>query len=68
MAEQKSGGFCQQCNGQRVVFRKGTNHILHLLLSVFTLGLWLIVWIGVTVKFGGWRCSVCGSARVSSVR
>ena len=24
---------------------KGTNHILHLLLSVFTAGIWLIVWV-----------------------
>ena len=24
---------------------KPTNHVLHLLLSVFTLGLWLIVWL-----------------------
>jgi hypothetical protein len=28
------------------------NHVLHLLLTIFTLGLWAIVWIGV-VMFGG---------------
>jgi hypothetical protein len=31
-----------------------TNHILHLLLTVFTAGLWLPVWIGVAA-FGGGR-------------
>lgn len=62
MAEQKSSGFCKTCNRQVVVFRKGTNHILHLLLSLLTFGLWIIIWIGVSVKFGGWRCTQCGSS------
>ncbi len=68
MAEEKSGGFCAACNKQSVVFRKGTNHILHLILSILTGGLWLIVWIGSAIKFGGWRCAVCGSSQVSNVR
>lgn len=67
MAEDKRGGHCAQCGDRRVVFRKGTNHILHLLMSIITLGFWLIIWIGVAVKFGGWRCSTCGSSRVSNV-
>ena len=29
---------------------KGTNHILHLLLSIFTAGLWLIVWLLVAMN------------------
>ena len=67
MAEQKRSGFCKDCDKQVVVFRKGTNHILHLLLSIFTAGLWLIVWIGVAIKFGGWRCTQCGSTQVKGV-
>ena len=61
MAEDKSSGFCKHCNRQVVVFRKGTNHVLHLILTLITFGLWLIIWIGVGVKFGGWRCTTCGS-------
>lgn len=68
MAEQKRGGFCQHCNAQRVVFRKGTSHLLHLVLTVLTLGLWLLIWVGVSVKFGGWRCSTCGSSKISAIR
>lgn len=68
MAEEKKSGFCQQCNKQSVVFRKGTSHILHLLLTVLTAGLWLIVWIGSAIKFGGWRCTQCGSKQISNVR
>jgi hypothetical protein len=52
MADQKSGGMCADCGQRRVVFRKGTSHVLHLLLTILTGGLWLIVWIGVAVKFG----------------
>jgi hypothetical protein len=35
-----------------VVGRKPVNHILHLLLSVFTLGFWLIVWLVVAMTGG----------------
>ena len=68
MADDRKGGMCTDCRKRVVVFRKGTNHILHLILSVLTAGLWLIVWFGSAIKFGGWRCTECGSTRVSGVR
>lgn len=67
MAEDKKGGFCKLCEKRVVVFRKGTNHILHLVLSVITCGFWLIVWIGSSLKFGGWRCTECGSTKIGNV-
>jgi len=67
VAEEKRSGFCTNCNKQRVILRKGTNHILHLLLTLATLGLWLIVWVGSAVKFGGWRCTQCGCTEISDV-
>lgn len=67
MAEEKKSGLCKNCNKRVVVFRKGTNHILHLILTLVTFGVWLIVWFGVSVKFGGWRCVECGSTSVSKV-
>lgn len=67
MAEEKKSGFCKDCNKRVVVFRKGTNHILHLILSILTAGIWLIVWIGSAIKFGGWRCAECGSTKISQV-
>lgn len=30
--------------------RQGTNHVLHALLSVLTLGIWVLVWITVAVS------------------
>ena len=67
MAMQEKGGFCATCSKHVMVRRKGTSHLLHLVLSVFTFGLWIIVWILVSVKFGGWRCTQCGGTNVSQV-
>jgi hypothetical protein len=68
MSMEYKSGFCDQCGMQRKVERKGTNHILHLLLSIVTVGIWLIIWALTSVKFGGWRCVTCGSKKVSSIR
>ena len=42
MAQQEATGFCRNCNRQVMIRRKGTNHVLHLLLTLCTAGLWLI--------------------------
>lgn len=67
MSDQRKGGTCAQCGKRVVVFRKGTSHVLHLILSILTAGLWLIVWLGTAIKFGGWRCAECGSTNVNNV-
>ena len=35
-----------------VVSGKPVNHILHLLLSLFTVGIWVLVWIGLAISGG----------------
>jgi len=60
MVTDQKGGFCPYCQKHVVRWRKGTHHLLHLALTVLTGGLWLFIWIGVAIKFGGWRCSQCG--------
>ena len=67
MAHQERSGFCGICNKRVLVRRKGTNHVLHLILSILTAGLWVIVWIFASIKFGGWRCTQCGSTKISQV-
>jgi len=67
MALEYKSGFCKKCNQNRKVERPGTNHILHLLLTIFTAGFWLIIWILSSIRFGGWRCGACGSTKVSKV-
>lgn len=65
MAEQMRQGFCRECNKYTLVKRKGVNHILHLLLSIFTLSLWVLVWVFLAIfHVGGWRCQVCGSDQI----
>jgi len=60
MGFQEASGYCKRCRKAVLVRRPGTNHVLHLLLTIVTAGLWIIVWIGVGIKIGGWRCANCG--------
>lgn len=68
-------GWCDVC-GENVKLEKqvkDTNHILHLLLSVFTGGLWVPIWILAVFNFdtdpiNGATCSQCGSSRVTRTK
>ena len=62
MGIQHTQKFCDRCEDYVLAVRKGPNHILHLILSIITGGLWIIIWILVSLKIGGWRCPNCGSA------
>jgi hypothetical protein len=57
-----------QCAGCEAVMphtQPAPNHILHLLLTIFTAGLWLIVWIIIAMSGGGKAtCSKCGNKRL----
>lgn len=41
--------------------RQTPNHILHLLLSIVTAGLWLIVWALMILSVGRFKCPHCGT-------
>lgn len=53
--------FCMHCGQHRLVKAAGVNHILHLLLTVVTGGLWIIPWCILAMRAKKWRCSECGS-------
>ena len=56
-------GSCKVC-GRQSRFEKATpSHLVHFILTLVTLGTWLIVWIPVTLWCGlqGFRCATCGS-------
>ena len=61
MSYQESSGYCEYCQKQVLIRQKGINHIFHLLMTLITFGVWIIVWLGVSIKVGGWRCTHCGS-------
>ncbi len=52
--------FCPVCRKPTLWARPGTNHILHLLLTVLLCGFWLPVWLLASIRIGGWRCQTCG--------
>lgn len=53
--------FCPQCQKQTLWARPGTNHMLHLVMTLITLGFWLPIWLIACIRIGGWRCQSCGS-------
>jgi len=61
---QTATGFCKRCQRQVAIQRPGVNHVLHLLLTMFTLGLWFPLWMlfifAGSFGLGGWRCTTCG--------
>ena len=60
MSEEKKRRFCKDCESNVLAVRKGTNHLLHFFISVFTVGFWLPIWVLATIKIGGWKCPNCG--------
>jgi len=60
--------FCEDCNKNVRGTRKATNHILHLILTICTVGFWLIIWVLSAIKFGGWSCEQCAGTNLSKPR
>ena len=58
--------YCHTCNAARPFHKNTTNHLLHLLLSLVTLGVWIPVWIVIAFSspFRRYRCGRCGEARL----
>jgi hypothetical protein len=54
-----SSAYCPTCDQQRMHSGKQPNHILHLLLSCITFGIWLPVWLVLSVARKP-RCMQCG--------
>lgn len=59
---EQSAFDCPRCRTQVMASRKTTNHVLHLLLTMFTCGAWVIVWFLASLRCGGWRCTRCGES------
>ena len=64
MAFQETSRYCKQCEEQVLVRRKAVNHVLHLVLTVISGGMWLLVWGGCIVNNWlapkHWHCARCG--------
>lgn len=54
---------CKHCGRPTLHLVEKPNHILHLILSIVTLGAWLIVWLGVGLHTRDQDeiCTICGN-------
>lgn len=57
----RDGRWCPLCKRDVLAVGESPNHVLHLLLTLVTCGLWGIVWGLVAAgAIGGYRCGKCG--------
>jgi hypothetical protein len=62
MSQKQTSAYCPYCDRQTLAIGTKPNHLLHLVLSICTAGVWLVVWLLVAIgKIGGYRCSKCGT-------
>jgi len=57
---------CKTCGQKRLFEKEKQNNLLHLILSLVTVGIWLPVWILIAVlgAFKPYRCTVCGESKL----
>ena len=60
MGYTESSGYCGHCANYVRVRRPAPSHLLHFIITVFTCSLWLIPWVLVSIRAGGWTCAACG--------
>ncbi len=62
MRPAKIWAHCPCCRHTQRFSRVETNHLLHLVLTVVTLGLWGISWLAILIGrwVWPWRCHQCG--------
>jgi hypothetical protein len=63
MALAQTSGWCHVCQQQRMMTKPKINHVLHLILTLVTFGLWGLVWLtlGIISANKGFRCAQCGT-------
>ena len=59
--------YCKICDKNVKAEAKSPSHILHLLLSLITGGIWIIMWILCALS-ADWHCSECGGRKIGRVR
>lgn len=52
--------WCEVCQKRVKAERQGASHVLHLLLTLCTFGLWAIVWL-IVATGRAYHCTECGA-------
>jgi len=57
---------CKKCKTNTLHKRPSPNHILHLILSIITGGIWIIMWclIAFLTNFTPYTCNICGNKKI----
>jgi len=63
MPTEESMERCSKCGRRTMHVARKPNHILHLLLTVFTAGIWLIPWLLLSLGQKPAQCTECGKRR-----
>lgn len=68
MSVKQGSAWCATCRRQTLHEKPKINNTLHLILTVLTLGIWLLVWAGLGLASASkrLRCTVCGSKQGAS--
>jgi hypothetical protein len=69
MPFRESSGYCPACQRQVLVRKETPSNTFHLLMCVFTCGLWVFVWIGANLLnlSAKYRCTNCGTQLTSDM-
>lgn len=64
MPQTSASRYCHHCQDRTLAIKNTPNHVLHLILSVCTAGVWLLVWGGLMLfnLASPYRCNRCGTA------
>jgi hypothetical protein len=54
--------YCSRCRHEHTFVPARHHHLLHLVLTVCTGGIWLVTWVAVCIgqRLRPWRCEHCG--------
>lgn len=60
--------YCPTCSRVTLGRRETPNHVLHFLITVFTCGLWVLVWGACSIAASSrpYLCTVCGTRGVNT--
>jgi len=61
MGIKQASRYCPGCQSNTLAVGTTPNHLLHLALTIISLGVWSIVWVLIALgKVGGYKCSKWG--------
>ncbi len=61
MATNQTMKYCKACKSKTMHVQPSTSHILHLLLSIITSGIWIVIWIIIAMNNSSKaQCTQCG--------